>query len=62
MSGEGRLRSLEAVPVYAQLSYFGFERLSGNAQFNGGTGWSSNHAFRCPESGYAELTFRIGES
>jgi len=36
----GRLRRLEAVPVYAQLSYFGFECLSGNSQLNGGAGWT----------------------
>jgi len=55
----GRLRSLEAVPVYAQLPYFGFERLSGNAQFNGGTGWPSNHAFRFPESGFEDFSFML---
>jgi hypothetical protein len=48
----GGLGSLEAVPVYAELPYFGFECLSGNAQFNCGAGWTPNHAFGFPESGF----------
>ena len=57
----GRLRSLEAVPVYAQLPYFGFECLSGNAQPNGGAGWTPNHAFGFPESGFEDLSFVLGK-
>jgi len=45
------------VPVYAQLPYFGFECLSGNAQLNGGAGWTPNHAFGFPESGLEDLSF-----
>src|ERR1700740_2691853 len=57
----GRLRSLEAVPVYAQLPYFGFECLSGNAQLNGSAGWTPNHAFGFPESGFEDLSFVLDE-
>ena len=53
----GRLRSLEAVPVYAQLPHFGFECLSGNTQLNGGAAWTPNHAFGFPESGFEDLSF-----
>src|SRR5580700_3789723 len=53
----GRLRSLEAVPVYAQLPYSGVERLSGNAQLNGCASWTPNHAFGLPESGFEDLSF-----
>src|ERR1700751_511635 len=53
----GRLRSLEAVPVYAQLPYFGFECLSGNAQLNGGAGWTPDPAFGFPESGFEDPSF-----
>jgi hypothetical protein len=52
-----RLRSLEAVPVYGQLPYFGFECLSGNAQLNGGADWTANHAV-----GFAESASRISLS
>ena len=45
------------MPVYAQLPYFGFECLSGNAQLNGGAGWTPNHAFGFPESGLEDLSF-----
>jgi hypothetical protein len=45
------------VPVYAQLPYFGFECLSGNAQLNGGAGWTPNHAFGFRESGFEDLSF-----
>ena len=54
---QGRLRSLEAVPVYPQLPHFGFECLSRNAQLNGGAGWPSNHSFGFPESGFEDLSF-----
>ncbi len=49
------------MPVYAQLPYFGFERLSGNAQLNGGAGWTSNHAFGFPESGFEDLSFVLNK-
>ena len=45
------------MPVYAQLPYFGFERLPGNAQLNGGAGWTPNHAFGLLESGFEDLPF-----
>src|ERR1700719_1326836 len=54
---QGRSRSLEAVPVDAQLSYFGFKCLSWNSQLNGGAGWTPNHAFGFPESGFEDLSF-----
>src|SRR5580700_2544114 len=58
---EKDLRSLEAVPVYAQLPYFGFECLSGNAQLNSGAGWTPNYAFGFPESGFEDLSFVFDE-
>jgi hypothetical protein len=57
----GRLRSLEAVPVYAQLPYFRFECLSWNTQLNGGAGRAPNHAFGFPESGFEDLSFVLGK-
>jgi hypothetical protein len=57
----GRLRSLEAVPVYAQLPYFRVECLSGDSQLNGGAGWTPNHAFGLPESGFEDLSFMFDE-
>src|SRR5260370_20794210 len=55
------LRSLEAVPVYAQLPYFGFKCLPGNAQLNGGTGWTTNHAFGFLECGFEHFSFVLGK-
>ena len=49
------------MPVYAQLPYFGVERLSGNTQFNGGAGWTPNHAFGFPESGFEDLSFVLNK-
>src|SRR5580704_2755640 len=51
------LRCLEAVPVYAQLPYFGLEGLSRNAQPNCGAAWTPNHAFGFPESGFENISF-----
>ena len=55
------LRSLEAVPVYAQLPYFGFKCLPGNAQLNSGTGWTTNHAFGFLECGFEHFSFVLGK-
>jgi hypothetical protein len=49
------------VPIYAQLPYFGFECLSGNAQLNRGAGWTRNHTFGFPESGFDDLSFVLGK-
>ena len=49
------------MPVYAQLPYFGFECLSGNAQLNGGAGWTPNHAFGFPECGFEHFSFVLGK-
>jgi hypothetical protein len=57
----GRLGSLEAVPVDTQLSYFGFKCLPGNAQLNGGAGWTPNHAFGSPECGFEHFSFVHGK-
>jgi hypothetical protein len=61
MFAAGTTRSLEEVPVYAQLPYSGFECLSGNTQLNGGAGWSPNHAFGFPESGLEYFSFVLYE-
>src|SRR5216684_2219702 len=50
-----------AVPVYAQLPYFGFKCLPGNAQLNGGTGWTTNHAFGFLECGFEHFSFVLGK-
>ncbi len=49
------------MPVYAQLLYFGFECLSGNAQLKGGAGWPPDHAFGFPESGFQDLSFVLNK-
>jgi hypothetical protein len=54
---QGPLRDLEEVRVYAQLPYFRFECLSGNAQLDGGAGWTPNHAFGFPQSGLEYFSF-----
>ena len=53
----GGLSSLEAVPVDANLSYFGFKCLSWNSQLNGGAGWTPNHAFGFAECGFEHFSF-----
>ena len=58
---QGKSRSLEAVPVDAQLSYFGFKCLSWNSQLNGGAGWTPNHAFGFPECGFEHFFFVLGK-
>ena len=58
---QGRSRSLEAVPVDAQLSYFRFKCLSWNSQLNGGAGWTPNHAFGFPEGGFEHFSFVLGK-
>src|SRR5438445_1967037 len=57
----GGLRSLEAVPVDAKLSYFGFKCLSWNSQLNGGAGWTPNHAFGFTECGFEHFSFVLGK-
>jgi len=56
-----RLGSLKAVSVYAQLPYFGFKCLPGNAQLNSGTGWTTNHAFGFLECGFEHFSFVLGK-
>jgi hypothetical protein len=58
---QGKSRSLEAVPVDAQLSYFRFKCLSWNSQLNGGAGWTPNHAFGFPECGFEHFFFVLGK-
>src|ERR1700730_17123640 len=58
---QGKSRSLEAVPVDAQLSYFGFKCLSWNSQLNGGAGWTPNHAFGFLECGFEHFSFVLGK-
>jgi hypothetical protein len=53
--------SLEAVPVYAQFSNFGFECLPGNAQLNGGAGRPPNNAFGFPQCGFEHFSFVLGK-
>jgi hypothetical protein len=58
---QGKSRSLEAVPVDAQLSYFGFKCLSWNSQLNGGAGWTPNHPFGFTECGFEHFSFVLGK-
>ena len=58
---QGRSRSLEAVPVDAQLSYFRFKCLSWNSQLNGGASWTPNRAFGFPECGFEHFSFVLGK-
>src|SRR6266850_1733880 len=61
MFGCRKLRGLETMTIDAQLLYFGFEGLPGNAKFGCCAGWSGNESMSFTKGILNHVSFLLNE-